>query len=158
MIELDLNSAINILSLDKYSKMTVKECKRMIDEEGFEEDEEVFEHIRDGYIGIKLPYIEEKIRNFYQLPIKINGTPKELFTCFCCNYKTILERGNYQICKVCFWEDDGGNDGSKYSHVNHMTLNEAKDNFKIKGAILERFLNFVDVKGKLKYYKDDSLI
>lgn len=156
MIELDLNSAINILSLDKYSKMTVEEREKMIDEEGFEE--ELFEYIRDTYIGIKLSYIEGKIRNLYQLPIGVNGVSKELFTCFCCNYKTILERGNYQICKVCFWEDDGGNDECKYSHVNHMTLKEAKDNFKIKGVILEKFLKFVDSEGKLKYYKDDSLI
>lgn len=156
MIELDLNSAINILSLDEYSKMTIKERKKMIDEEGFEE--ELFEYLKDRYIGIKVSYIEEKIRNFYQMPINVNGVPKELFTCFCCNYKTILERGNYQICKVCFWEDDGGNYILKYSHVNHMTLKEAKNNFKIKGAILERFLKFVDNEGKLKYYKDDSLI
>ncbi|MCS3533027.1 CPCC family cysteine-rich protein [Chryseobacterium sp. JUb7] len=155
MIELDLNSAINILSLEEYSKMTVEERKNMVEEEGFEE-EELFEYIRDRYSGIKLSYIEEKIRNFYQLSINVSGAPKELFTCFCCNYKTILERGNYQICKVCFWEDDGGNDLSKYSHVNHMTLNEAKNNFKIKGAILERFLEYVDKEGKLKYYKNTS--
>ncbi|MCT2407694.1 CPCC family cysteine-rich protein [Chryseobacterium antibioticum] len=157
MIELDLNSAINILSLDEYSKMTIQEREKMIDDEGLDK-EELFEYIRDRYIGIRLSYIEGKIRDLYQLSIDVKGIPKELFTCHCCNYKTILEKGNYQICKVCFWEDDGGHDESKYSHVNHMTLKEAKDNFKTKGAILDRFLKFVDIEGKVKYYKNDSLI
>ncbi|MEI3790168.1 MULTISPECIES: CPCC family cysteine-rich protein [unclassified Chryseobacterium] len=156
MIELDLNSAINILSLDDYSKMTIEEREKMTDEEGFDK-EELFEYIKDRYIGIKLSYIEEKIKKLYQLSINVNGTPKELFTCPCCNYKTILEKGNYQICRVCFWEDDGGKDESKYSHVNHMTLKEAKDNFKTKGTILEKFLKFVDSEGRLKYYKNDFL-
>ncbi|KMQ60307.1 hypothetical protein ACM46_16965 [Chryseobacterium angstadtii] len=86
--------------------------------------------------------------------MSVSGKAQELNPCSCCDYKTIVEKGNYEICKVCFWEDDGTTDESKYSHVNHMTLKEAKDNFKIKGAILEKFLNFVDNEGKLKYDKN----
>ncbi|KPE48986.1 hypothetical protein AOB46_22495 [Chryseobacterium indologenes] len=80
-----------------------------------------------------------------------------MFACPCCNYKTILEKGNYEICTICFWEDDGNMDESRYSQVNHMTLKEAKYNFKMIGAILDKFLKHVDQEGKLKYYKDDSL-
>lgn len=30
------------------------------------------------------------------------------FTCPCCGYRTLSEApGNYEICKVCSWEDDG---------------------------------------------------
>ncbi|MDQ0194587.1 rubrerythrin [Paenibacillus wynnii] len=31
------------------------------------------------------------------------------FTCPCCGYKTLDEEppGTYDICKICFWEDDG---------------------------------------------------
>jgi hypothetical protein len=51
----------------------------------------------------------------------------ELIPCPCCHYKTISDKGNYEICPVCFWEDDGRNsDDLRYSSVNHMTLNEAK--------------------------------
>ena len=32
-------------------------------------------------------------------------TPRHL--CPCCDYLTLPERGNYLICPVCFWEDDG---------------------------------------------------
>ena len=30
--------------------------------------------------------------------------------CPCCSYKTLHERAGHEICKVCFWEDDGQND------------------------------------------------
>jgi Cysteine-rich CPCC len=30
------------------------------------------------------------------------------FTCPCCGYRTLAEPpGSYEVCKVCFWEDDG---------------------------------------------------
>jgi len=32
------------------------------------------------------------------------------FTCPCCGYPTLGERGGYEICNVCFWEDDGQDD------------------------------------------------
>lgn len=38
---------------------------------------------------------------------KIIGEPIKLESCPCCGYRTIGERGNYDICKVCWWEDDG---------------------------------------------------
>ena len=30
--------------------------------------------------------------------------------CPCCGFKTLGERGGYEICAVCFWEDDGQDD------------------------------------------------
>jgi hypothetical protein len=32
------------------------------------------------------------------------------FTCPCCGYPTIIERGSYEICEICFWEDDTQDD------------------------------------------------
>src|SRR5579885_3179586 len=32
------------------------------------------------------------------------------YSCPCCGYKTLDERGGYDICPVCFWEDDGQDD------------------------------------------------
>lgn len=44
--------------------------------------------------------------------------------CYCCGYFTIEERGQYEICDVCFWEDDGCDDLLRHSGPNHMTLEE----------------------------------
>jgi hypothetical protein len=32
------------------------------------------------------------------------------YACPCCGYLTLDSRGNYEICAVCFWEDDGQDD------------------------------------------------
>lgn len=63
---------------------------------------------------------------------------KAKITCYCCGYKTLTEGpGEYDICPVCFWEDDGkGFIGSdKPSSVNHgLRLSEAQANFEKFGA------------------------
>lgn len=33
-----------------------------------------------------------------------------MIACPCCGYATLGERGGYEICPVCFWEDDGQDD------------------------------------------------
>ncbi|WBV56555.1 CPCC family cysteine-rich protein [Chryseobacterium daecheongense] len=151
MINLDLNTVINILSLYDYSKMTIEERENIIELEGIEE-EEIYEWLKEKYIGVTISYIEEKINKLYGFSFIITGTPKELVPCPCCGYKTILEKGNYEICPVCFWEDDGSINDLKYSSANHMTLKDAKENFKLKGAISEKFLNFIEKDAKIKYY------
>ncbi|GAA4561508.1 CPCC family cysteine-rich protein [Planotetraspora kaengkrachanensis] len=34
----------------------------------------------------------------------------EPYPCPCCGFLTLSERGGYEICPVCFWEDDGQDD------------------------------------------------
>ena len=62
-------------------------------------------------------------------------TPRE--QCPCCDYISLPERGNYLICPICFWEDDG-QDIDKLddpSGPNHgITLREGRSNFEEFGA------------------------
>lgn len=74
------------------------------------------------------------------------------FQCFCCGYFTIEERGNYEICRVCFWEDDGSNYLDRISGPNHMTLEEGRKNFLKFGACEERFVKNV-VKDPEQIYR-----
>src|SRR5438046_2171564 len=32
------------------------------------------------------------------------------YRCPCCGYRTLTERGAYEMCPVCWWEDDGQDD------------------------------------------------
>ncbi|WP_089896133.1 CPCC family cysteine-rich protein [Chitinophaga arvensicola] len=45
----------------------------------------------------------------------------------------------YDICAVCFWEDDGISEKDKYSYPNRMSLKEARLNFKEVGAMHAMF-------------------
>jgi hypothetical protein len=39
-----------------------------------------------------------------------DGGRTAVATCPCCGYPTIGERGDYDICEICHWEDDGQDD------------------------------------------------
>ncbi|MBY5991324.1 CPCC family cysteine-rich protein [Ferrimonas balearica] len=58
---------------------------------------------------------------------------RERFLCPCCTMPTLSERARYEICPICFWEDDG-QDSDDADEVrggpNHdYSLSEARTNF-----------------------------
>lgn len=83
--------------------------------------------------------------------------------CLCCGYRTLKERGGYDICPVCFWEDEtypiihnnsidvlkrsGNYRSEEYSGedvldipsgANHgLTLRQGRENYKKYGACEE---------------------
>jgi len=63
----------------------------------------------------------------------------------------LSERGEYDICRVCFREDDGTLEASAYSGPNHMTLGAARANFSKLGAVTEREVAFVLPDGRERY-------
>lgn len=63
--------------------------------------------------------------------------------CPCCGNLTLEHAAGYDICPVCFWEDDGVTDLEQYSGPNHMRLSEAKANFARYGAMCDRFIQHV---------------
>ena len=69
------------------------------------------------------------------------------FECPCCGYLTLDERppGTYQICPVCFWEDDPVqfNDPDFKGRANEVSLNQAKINYNLFGAIDKGARRFV---------------
>ena len=69
----------------------------------------------------------------------------ELFAveCPCCGYYTLSEAGKYDICPVCFWEDDGTRSLDEVSGPNHITLRLAMENYERYGACDERVLEYV---------------
>lgn len=65
------------------------------------------------------------------------------FPCPCCGYLTLseAERGSYEICPVCLWEDDASQleDPESDTGANSVSLAEARRNFAEYGASEERF-------------------
>jgi len=69
------------------------------------------------------------------------------YACPCCGYLTLGERGGYDICVVCFWEDDGQDDpdaDAVWGGPNgSLSLTAARANFAAMGACEERCTAFV---------------
>lgn len=52
------------------------------------------------------------------------------YKCPCCGHYTLDYLGMYDICPVCFWEDNNEVDSpDEYDDCNKMTLNEARKNY-----------------------------
>ena len=59
------------------------------------------------------------------------------YKCPCCGYYTLEEKpGSYEICPVCFWEEDPTAEQQPNIAFggNNVSLNEARRNFQIMGA------------------------
>ncbi len=65
-----------------------------------------------------------------------SGTKRKLLPCPCCGQRTLSERGAYEICRRCAWEDDPtqSDDPDYRGGANEMSLNEARAAWKKKGA------------------------
>jgi len=63
--------------------------------------------------------------------------------CACCGFSTISEIK--ETCPICFWEEDFYQEEhlNDAGGPNHVSLREAKENFKAFGACEERFINLV---------------
>jgi hypothetical protein len=69
------------------------------------------------------------------------------YFCPCCGFKTMYQKppGTFNICKICFWEDDlvQFDDPNYKSGANEVSLYEARVNFKEFGASDKTYLKHV---------------
>ncbi len=114
----------------------------------------ILENLIEKHKNVSNEYIEERLKYFGIKNIKIKDNNLNIYKCPCCSYLTLNRKNEYDICKVCFWEDDGSeNIENMYSGVNKLYINEAKENFKLFGACSKKFLEFLDPQRFEKYSK-----
>ena len=69
------------------------------------------------------------------------------YKCPCCGFYTLNEKADntFQICPVCYWEDDGVqlHEPDYEGGANNVSLMQAKENFKSFGAIEKRYKEYV---------------
>ena len=67
------------------------------------------------------------------------------YKCVCCGNNTMNSKaqGSYDICPVCYWEDDivQYDDPDYDGGANEISLNKARENYKRIGAISEKYLS-----------------
>ena len=70
------------------------------------------------------------------------------YPCPACGYLTLPARYDWDICPVCFWEDDLlETKGDRRSPANHMLLSEAQANFILHGAVTPEMRRHVRTAG-----------
>lgn len=103
--------------------------------------------------GVRNEYIEREFNQIANEKIVVEGKLEKFEKCPCCGYKTLEERGTWDICEVCYWEDDGIEDLDINSGPNRMTLRKAKENFTKFGACEEELIQYIEKEPNLKYEK-----
>jgi len=72
---------------------------------------------------------------------------EKTYRCPCCRYKTLHGRAGSEICKVCFWEDDGQDDHDadvvRGGPNGLLSLTKARHNFSVFGASDQKFVSKV---------------
>jgi hypothetical protein len=92
--------------------------------------------------------IARRVAWFHEYTARLDCQPPGLpLRCPCCGCKTLGGRGVYEICPVCFWEDDGQDDPNAdevWGGPNGaLSLTEARANYQAVGASSQRRRQFV---------------
>jgi hypothetical protein len=110
--------------------------------------------LRRLYAGVVNSYLTSQVAMLGHHEA-VDGDVEVLAMCPCCGYRTLRERGAYEICRVCFWEDDGTTELERVSGPNHMTLREARLNVQHIGAVTEAAQRHILRDGRERYAAGD---
>ena len=113
----------------------------------------ILKGIIHGFKGVRNEYLEIEFKQLTNQQVVIKGEVEDFEKCPCCGYKTLTERRAWDICEVCYWEDDIVENLDIESAANRMTLRQAKENFKKIGACEARLLQYTEKELDLKYQK-----
>lgn len=105
---------------------------------------------REAYAGVLNGYLERRLGALGH-DTRVLGAVEPRERCPCCGYLTLEQRGMYEICPVCFWEDDGGEEPDRVSVPNRQTLRDARESFARIGAVSESALTHVLADGRERY-------
>jgi hypothetical protein len=82
------------------------------------------------------------------------------FVCPCCGYASLDESSTWEICQICFWEDDGQDDPKAeecWGGPNKVSLAEGRKNYLSHGASdlneLEHVRNPLPEEDQVRVYK-----
>lgn len=70
---------------------------------------------------------------------------KKKYKCPCCGYLTLDSVDEYDICPVCYWEDDliQKKDPEYEGGANKVSLRQARENYLSLGVCEEKYLQYV---------------
>ena len=73
--------------------------------------------------------------------------PSKTYRCPCCHFKTLHGRAGFELCPVCWWEDDGQDnhdaDQARGGPNGTLSLTEGRKNFATYGSCDPKFVSKV---------------
>ena len=106
---------------------------------------------KDGYVERKALIMD---KNVFE-DAKMMGSGEIRYKCPCCGCYTFKKKpsGDFDICPVCFWEDDWKqfDDEELEGGANSVSLRQARENYKTFGCCEERF------KGNVRKPTDEEI-
>ena len=91
-------------------------------------------------------YIDQQTHHSVRRP-----TDSGPYNCPCCGCRTLEERGMFEICPVCFWEDDGQDDHDAHlvrgGPNGELSLSIARENYLRLGACQQSMIEHVRPPG-----------
>jgi len=89
--------------------------------------------IKEQFAGATNEYIAELCRDIGHDYESVVGQHAELVPCPCCGACSLSSRGDYDICRVCWWEDDGQDNHNADTVMGgpnyHLSLTQARVNY-----------------------------
>jgi len=87
-------------------------------------------------------WFDEYVRQLEHESVVLPKAEGTRYACPCCRCLTLEERGGYDLCPVCFWEDDGQDDQDAHrvrgGPNGRLSLTQARQNYAAFGACDER--------------------
>lgn len=83
--------------------------------------------------GVANHWLAAQVSAARGIAVEVEGDIEPMECCPCCGYRSLPCRHEWEICPVCFWEDDCS-DEDTLSGANRMTLREARHNYASFGA------------------------
>lgn len=87
--------------------------------------------MRNQYIGSTNEFIGQALEKASYGNCEVIGKVEVLVACPCCGLRTLANRGDYDICPVCWWEDNGQDNqhSTEYSGLNRCSLKQGRINY-----------------------------
>lgn len=93
--------------------------------------------IRTRYAAVRNEYLLSQLKELGHDCEQVTGAPVTLEACPCCGLRTIGQRSEYEICPVCWWEDDGQDNADAHNGLGGpngvLSLTQARINVLVHG-------------------------